>query len=609
WMRAAIARYGLDVLPLALDVVAAETPSVCGGLLLPFLDVRVARVMADWLARLKSARKIATAWFAWHGARTLPLLVPDAVGPAGRARTNAEAALRHVAATQGADAVVAAARDYGEEAARVVQSLLAADPLDNLPARMPKIGDWLDPSTLPQVLLRDRTRALPPEAAGHVLTMLALPQPGEMYPGLTTVREVCDRASLAAFGWEVFERWRTAGLPAKDAWALTALGWAGDDETVRRLTPVIRAWPGEGGHQRAVTGLDVLAAIGTEIALMHLNDIAQRVKFKALKVRAREKIEEVAEGLGLTSEQLADRLVPGFGLDEGGGLLLDYGPRRFAVGFDEQLKPYVLDQDGKRRKDLPAPGARDDAELAPAAKKRFADLKKDVRTVASVQVRRLETAMVAQRTWSVREFSRLFAGHPLMWHLARRLVWVAETGSERARVEFRVAEDRTLADVADRPLTPPGAARIAIAHPLHLAGTLAAWSELFADYEILQPFPQLGRAVHALTDVERAGRRLTRFEGATVPTGRVLGLERRGWEREAPQDGGVQGQISRAAGDGHVVVVDLNPGIAVGDLELFPEHRLETIWLEARDRDTPAFGDLDPVTASEVLADLTELTG
>ncbi|MFV2180136.1 hypothetical protein, partial [Actinomadura sp. LOL_011] len=70
--------------------------------------------------------------------------------------------------------------------------------------------------------------------------------------------------------------------------------------------PVIRAWPGEGGHAKAVTGLDVLAAIGTDTALMHLNTIAQRVKFKALKTRAQEKIDEVAAGLELTAEQLAD---------------------------------------------------------------------------------------------------------------------------------------------------------------------------------------------------------------------------------------------------------------------------------------------------------------
>jgi hypothetical protein len=322
--------------------------------------------------------------------------------------------------------VLGAARSHGTDAEAAVQTLLATDPLDNVPARMPRLGAWADPALLPQVLLRDRARALPLESVGHLLTMLAVSRPGEVYAGLEVVRETCDPESLAEFGWAVFERWRMAGMPAKDGWALTGLGWIGDDATVRRLTPVIRAWPGEGGHQRAVAGLDVLAAIGSEIALVHLNGIAQRVRFKGLRERAQDKVEEVADGLGLTREQLADRLVPGFGLDQDGSMVLDYGPRRFVVGFDEQLKPHVQDESGRRRKDLPAPGARDDAAKAPAARKRFANLKKDVRTVAGDQIRRLETAMVTRRDWSMAEFTDLFVRHPLTWHLARRLVWTSE---------------------------------------------------------------------------------------------------------------------------------------------------------------------------------------
>ncbi|MCW2943392.1 MAG: pSRTUE45c [Actinoallomurus sp.] len=610
WMKKVVVRYELDALPTVLDIAAKETPSIWGELLLPFFDVRAARLMADWLARLKSVRKTATTWFAWHGVPAVRLLVPDAVGEVGRERTGAEVALRHVASVHGDEAVMEVAREYGGQAATAVAALLAADPLENLPARLPKVGDWLDLSQLPQALLAGRAQALPLEAAGHVLTMLSISKPGEEYAGLEIVRETCDRASLAEFGWAVFRQWQLGGMPAKDGWALTALGWIGDDGTVRRLTPVIRAWPGEGGHSKAVTGLDVLAAIGTEIALVHLNGIAQRIKFKALKDRAREKIKEVAEGLGLSREQLADRLVPDFGLDEDGSMVLDYGPRRFVVGFDEQLKPYVLDEHGKRRKDLPAPGARDDAEQAPAARKRFADLKKDVRTVAGDLIRRLEAAMVARRGWSVAEFTDLFVRHPLTWHVARRLVWLSDGTA------FRVAEDRTLADVEDRALTLSDTARITIAHPLELAGALAAWAEVFADYEILQPFPQLGRPVYALTEEERAASQLTRFEGVTVPTGKVLGLERHGWVREYPQDAGIQGLISRPAGEGWFIVIHLDPGIAVGYADEFAEQELAAIWIadnpdgyRRRDDEDPLrFGVLDPVMASEVIAALTELT-
>ncbi|MDF3148463.1 DUF4132 domain-containing protein, partial [Streptomyces sp. T21Q-yed] len=513
----------------------------------------------------------------------------------------------------GRASVLEAASGCGQEAVGIVEELLSADPLESaLPARMPAIGAWADPALLPQILLKEGG-ALPADAVRHALTLLALSKPGEVYPGLDVLTETCTADSLATFAWGLFEQWRLAGMPAKESWALHALGRLGDDETVRRLTPVLRAWPGEGAHHRAVEGLNVLATIGTDVALLHLHGIAQRVPFKALKVRAQEKIAEVAEGLGLTSEQLGDRLVPDFGLDADGSTVIDYGTRRFTVGFDEQLRPYVRDADGKPRKALPAPAAKDDPELAPAERKRFAALKKDVRTVASDQVRRLEAAMVGGRSWTAAEFQGLFVAHPLLWHLVRRLVWLCEADGEVTA--FRVAEDRTFADVGDDELTLPQEASVRVAHPLHLGEELGAWSELFADYEILQPFPQLGRAVHALTEEEAASNRLARFEGATTPVGKLLGLTKRGWERGEPQDAGVERWFSRRVDDGRYLVIDLDPGIPVGWVDGLGDQTFRAVWLDHSPgdhyprRDYPLrFNGLEPVIASELLADLTEVT-
>ncbi|MFH8514566.1 WGR and DUF4132 domain-containing protein [Streptomyces gelaticus] len=607
------ARFGLAALPLLLRAVPRQ-PSSLAPLLLPFVDVEIARYMANWAVRLKSTATTARSWFTRHGVAAAPLLVPDAVGKAGIARRSAEQALTLIATVHGDAVVREAARAYGAEAAATLDGLLAADPLERaLPARMPELPGWTEPSVLPQILVRSGG-ALPVASARHALMMLALSKPGEVYPGIAALTETATADSLAEFAWALFEQWRLANMPAKESWTLQALGLLGDDETVRRLTPVLRSWPGEGAHHRAVEGLDVLASIGSDVALLHLHGISQRVKFKALKVRAQEKIAEVAAGLGLTGEQLSDRLVPDFGLDANGSTVVDYGTRSFTVGFDEQLRPYVLDGDGKRRKDLPKPGARDDAELAPAERKRFMMLKKDVRTVASDQVRRLEAAMVTGRSWTAQEFQELFVGHPLMWHLVRRLVWLSETDGA-ARTAFRVAEDRTLADVEDDVFALPKDATVRLAHPLHLGDGLNAWSEVFADYEILQPFPQLGRTVLTLPEEEAGEYRLTRFEGLKVPIGKVLGLERRGWQRGIPQDAGVERWISKRLSDDCYLVIALDPGIAVGVVDMFPEQVLETVWLDDQPDDhwtrrdhALRFAGMDAVTVSELLVDLAELT-
>ncbi|MES9506510.1 DUF4132 domain-containing protein [Streptomyces sp. NPDC000609] len=612
-LKPVAARFGLAALPLLLRAVPRQ-PSSLAPLFLPFVDVNVARHMADWAVRLKSTAATARSWFVRHGVAAAPLLVPDALGRSGAARRNAEQALRLIATAHGDDVVREAGRVYGAQAAASVDELLAGDPLERaLPAKMPVLPGWAEPSVLPQIVVGSGG-ALPVAATRNALTMLALSKPGEVYPGVASLTGTATADSLAEFAWALFEQWRLANMPAKESWALHALGLLGDDETVRRLTPVIRLWPGEGAHHRAVEGLDVLASIGSDVALLHLHGISQRVKFKALKVRAQEKIAEVAAGLGLTGEQLSDRLVPDFGLDADGSTVVDYGTRSFTVGFDEQLRPYVLDGDGKRRKDLPKPGARDDAELAPAERKRFMALKKDVRTVASDQVRRLEAAMVSGRSWTAQEFLELFVGHPLLWHLVRRLVWLSGTDGA-APTAFRVAEDRTFADVEDDAFVLPGDAAVRLAHPMHLGDALTAWSEVFADYEILQPFPQLGRTVLTLPEEESDGYRLTRFEGLKVPIGKVLGLERRGWRRGTPQDAGVERWISKRLDDNCYLVIALDPGIAVGVVDMFPEQTLETVWLDKQPDDhwtrrshSLRFAGTDPVIVSELLADLTELT-
>jgi hypothetical protein len=231
--------------------------------------------------------------------------------------------------------------------------------------------------------------------------------------------------------------------------------------------------------------------------------------------------------------------------------------------------------------------------------------------VTGDQIRRLESAMVTRRRWTAGEFRHLFVEHPLIWHIARRLVWVAEDGGKATA--FRVAEDRTIADAGDDALTLPEHADIGIAHPLELGAALGAWAAVFTDYEILQPFPQLTRAVHALTDAERVGRRLERFQGVAVPAEAVLGLERRGWRRSRPMDAGIQGCVFRELPGGLYVNIKLNPGISIGHVDDSGAQWLEEIRLDDRPADDywspragQPFGELDPVIASEVLAELAE---
>ncbi|THV30700.1 DUF4132 domain-containing protein [Glycomyces paridis] len=601
-----MARFGEIGVP-----AAHRARGYCGtSVLMPVLDTEAARFAAERLTRSKATFADGAAWLDHHGLAAVPHLVPDAFGPEPKARKAAESALAHLARRLGADAVIAAAP---AEAATALHGLVGGDPLEPRGVKVPKPGAWAAPPMFPQVLLKGGERALPAASIPHLLTVLALATPEHPYPGIAVVAETCDRASLARFSRAVFEQWLAVGAPPKDAWALTQLAHFAEDETVWTLAARVREWPGQSQHKRAVAGLGVLGAIGTEEALRAIQGIADKVRFAALKHEASVQIEAIAAGLGLDRDQLADRLVPEFGLGE--TVDLDYGPRTFTVAFDEHLKPFVVDDAGKPRKALPRPGANDDPELAEDAYKRFAALKKELKAVAAEQVARLETAMIRGRTWTPAEFRRFFVEHALTGHLARRLVWLADgTG-------FRIAEDLTLSDLEDDAFDLPDDAAVRIAHPVLLgAEAVDSWASLLADYEILQPFDQLARPVMALTEEELDTGHLARFEGATVDVGRLIGMTRKGWTRAAPEDGGMCPGVAFALAEGRFVTVAVEPGIYAGYPGEFPEQTVRGVHLDhgeyyrhepgpALDRDHRRPERLDPVAVSEALTALARLTG
>ncbi|WP_329412228.1 DUF4132 domain-containing protein [Nocardia vinacea] len=618
-LRRLLGRFGAAAVSFVL-AAAQSKPTLLADVLLPVTGTAVTSAMIRWLDS-KSVRGLALSWFDRHIDTAATDLVAAALAKPGQDRRLAEAAVRTLAERGHRAALVETARSHSDKAAAALIAVLDSDPLLQLPTRMPTLPEWLTLAALPPIVLRSGEGALPDSAVGHVCTMLALCGPAGNYSGIAQVAEFADPDSLAEFAWLVFQAWRLADYPSAHGWVLHAQGLLGNDETVRRLAPLIREWPGETAHARAVNGLDVLAAIGTHEALTQLNGIAGRVKFKALKARAWERFGEVADGLGLTADELADRLVPDLGLDAAGTKVLDYGARGFIVGFDEQLKPTVSDAiraaDGHwaattRRATLPKPGVKDDSELAPAAHKAFGALRKEAKNLAADQLRRMEAAMVRARRWSAAEHRRLLIEHPLLWHLTRRLVWATYTADGTVTGTFRVAEDRTLADPRDNPATIPDDAPVGIAHPLDLADLLGPWGEVFADYELLQPFPQLQRETYALTDTERASRTLTRFHHRTVRTERLLALHKYGWERGRPQDNGSSFWIHRPLGGGRSAVIGITPGIYIAEPLIDDEQTINQVRITAVGEEhdeyqqlTPhIFAELDRITASEMLREL-----
>jgi predicted DNA-binding WGR domain protein len=572
-------------------------------------EVDIAVAAAHGLKNLKTAKEASANWLAKYPKTAALTLLPLAFAEAKAQTRNARFAVRWLVANGHENMVREAAASYGAELSTALQTLLIADPLYQLPNKMPKLPSFFVAASFRRPELPDGS-ALPVSAVEHIGTMLMLHKAEAPYAGLAQIKALCTRESLAEFAWDLFEAWTGAGAPNKENWAFLALGEFGNDETARRLTPKIRAWPGEAAHVRAVTGLDVLAMIGSDAALMHLKGIADKVKFKGLQDRAVEKIDAIAEARGLTAEELADRLVPTLGLDEAGSCVLNFGPRKFVVSFDESLKPFVRDEQGIRLKDLPKALKNDEASLADAATESFKKLKRNAKAIASLQITRLELAMINRRRWSKENFQTFFLHHPVTRHLAGRLVWgVYEAGSDQKIVDaFRIAEDFSLANSDDLAYRLADDATVGIAHVLEMSADLrVAFGQLFADYGIMQPFRQLSREVFKLSDAELNGVQITRFRDKIVPIGNIMGLINRGWDRGAVHEAGWVGEFFKALGDNDIEL-RIEPGINIGDLSYEPKQKVVSIFVHKHgafnDSDRLPLSILDPIIASEVLRDV-----
>lgn len=598
-MSRVLARFELDVADqiAALAGIDAELRSV----LLPLANLQAARIAADSLTRRKSFKPDAIAWLARHAADAAALLIPDALGKDRKLRRNAQTALDLIRATHGSELLLAAAAKYGEEAVAAIKPLAELDPLAPPSDRTPTAAGWAVPAALPELLLRGRELSLPDAAVQRVIEVMSVTGLGWRYAGIDMLTEACDPESLARFSWAVFERWTASGAPLADSWAFTQLAHFGDDDTVRELVPLISDWPSRNLHKRAAAGIEVLGGIGTMTALRAIHRIAEKVGHWSLEQTASAQIDAIAAAQGLSREQLADRLVPDFGIGEEAALVYDYGPRQFKVGFDEQLRPLITDMDGKPRKALPPPGSRDDAELATSARRRFTQLKKDVRTVASDLIKRIEWDMVHQQPRTKADFDRYFVQHALVRQFAYRLIWSSDV--EGGLTVFRLAEDGTCTGIDERELKLPDDATIRPAHPITLGDTATTWSEILADYKIIQPFKQLDRPVFAFTDEELRTGRLARFAGVKVSTGRILGLYRRDWVLE---DSGITTEIPHV---GHVLI-RLDP--AEYDPDAHPVQTVLDAWVnESGDFADPAapivLAGADPILVSEALAELARI--
>jgi hypothetical protein len=200
------------------------------------------------------------------------------------------------------------------------------------------------------------------------------------------------------------------------------------------------------------------------------------------------------------------------------------------------------------------------------------------------------------------------------------LIWGGFDSQGKRLVTFRVTEERDYADPDDNATKLGKVAAVGVVHPLELSDAeRSRWGEVMSDYEIVSPFPQLGREVYSLETGEGKADELKRFHELKLyaPT-LVFTLEKLGWIRGEAMDAGCFDEHSKQFPAADVTaVVGYDGTVGMGYID--PDEMLTTksVHFCPGMRAPSGYGwgskkklkleKVPPIVISEVIADLQVL--
>ncbi len=240
-------------------------------------------------------------------------------------------------------------------------------------------------------------------------------------------------------------------------------------------------------------------------------------------------LQEAAEKLGMTTEELEEIAVPTYGFDESGTLREEFGE------FTAELKIVSTDatelcwfkQDGKEQKSVPAQVKEGFAEDWKELKRTIQDIEK----MLPAQRDRVERLLVQGREWEYEKWLQRYHNHPLISGLSRRLIWHFSEADKSTLAAWCDGKFITQEDQSVDWFSP--ATRVRLWHPLGSdVATVAAWRNWLERHRVTQPFKQAHREIYILTDAElQTGNYSNRFAAHIIRQHQFAALARqRGWK-------------------------------------------------------------------------------
>lgn len=482
---------------------------------------------------------------------------------------------------------------------------------------------WWKFVQLPQLTWTDGS-AVDPLAVRWLCFRQSQSKDATLDPEASMLTAMLDPEVAADWAFELLSRWRgTAMTEAADKWVLGLAGALGDNRVSQPLADQAVRWTEKKRGKMAEYAAQALAAVGTDEALMLVDDLAARYASKNRNVgaAAAAAFASAAHLRGISVDELGDGVVPWLGFVPGARRLVDSGSRQIEIKVGLDGKVRFLDRtNAKRLKGLPSG-------VDPEVKSEIKALAASLRTAMKAQRHRHERMLVTQRRWPCARWLELYPDHPVLAAFAVTLVWGGYGTDGALRCTFRMLEDRSFTDADDEEVNLGSIQAVGLVHPLELdEPQIAAWNAHLSDHEVDPPFPQLDRPVHPLTDADRDLRQLDIVDGTEISAGTFRGrAERRGWHRGSVVDAGGVTSYRRtfpAAGiDVFLMLDDLFIGIEPTDaIHLRQAYFVSGGSVQtgsyvydepenANDDRVLAFSDVPAIVYSETVADLKLIAG
>lgn len=391
-----------------------------------------------------------------------------------------------------------------------------------------KYISWIPEDMFLDIRFSDLSEKAPAVVLQYILSeYLSLEEPYKIKTCDKMV-ELLHPQDLQAALENIYQYWKDNGAEAKKKMIMVPYCIYASDSQILRLKTQLKDWGEASRGAIAAFVVNAIAMNGGNVALMMIDSMSVKFPNNQVKNAAKAAFAFAAKTLEIPEDELSDKIVPTLGFSKEGEKVLDYGPRTFTVTLMPDFSLSIFDNEKQKAiKSMPAPGANDDVVKATAAKKEFSELKKQIKATVQSQTNRLEKVLMNGRSWDVKAWNNLFVENPIMHYFAMGLVWGVYENKELIAT-FRYMEDGTFNTVDEEEYTLPEDAAITLVHPVELSEeTLAQWKEQLDDYEVVQPLPQLTAPVIELEEKELSGKKITRYSGTVVQSGKIASIAKK----------------------------------------------------------------------------------